>query len=184
MNDPITLDINAILRQLPHRYPFLLVDRVLECHKGQSIRALKNVTYNEPFFPGHFPQRPVMPGVLIIEALAQTAGILVGSVHGFREKVVLAKVVSATFERDVNPGETIRYDASIERMDDMGASTVGIVDRFSFADNAWAPVGRIELMFSHLDQNRAGVEFPEENFVFGENFRTLLEGAGLRKFSV
>jgi len=66
-------------------------------------------------------------------------------------------------------------------MDEMGASTVGIVDRFSFADNAWAPVGRIELMFSHLDQNRAGVEFPEENFVFGENFRTLLRGAGLDK---
>jgi len=105
-------------------------------------------------------------------------------VHDFREKVVLAKVVSAVIERDINPGETIRYDASIERMDDMGASTVGLVERYSFVDNAWAPVGRIELMFSHLDQNRAGVEFPEENFVFGENFRTLLEGAGLRKAGV
>src|SRR5262245_16160881 len=72
----LRLDINAILKQLPHRYPFLLVDRVLACEKGKSIRALKNVTYNEPFFPGHFPYRPVMPGVMIIEALAQTAGIL------------------------------------------------------------------------------------------------------------
>ena len=76
MSDIVTLDINAILRQLPHRYPFLLVDRVTECRKGESIVALKNVTYNEPYFPGHFPHRPVMPGVIIIEALAQTAGIL------------------------------------------------------------------------------------------------------------
>ena len=125
-----------------------------------------------------------MPNSLILEGMAQTAGILVGSVHGFREKVVLAKVASAVIERDVNPGETIRYSATIERMDDMGASTVGVIDRYSFADEAWAPVGRIEMMFSHLDQNRAGTEFPEENFVFGENFRTLLEGAGLRKAGI
>src|SRR6202043_1218083 len=77
MSDSIQLDILKILERLPHRYPFLLVDRVLECRPGHSIRALKNVTYNEPFFPGHFPTRPVMPGVMIIEALAQTAGILV-----------------------------------------------------------------------------------------------------------
>jgi len=70
------MDMQAILERLPHRYPFLLVDRVLELHPGKSIRALKNVTYNEPFFPGHFPGRPVMPGVMIIEALAQAAGIL------------------------------------------------------------------------------------------------------------
>src|SRR6195952_5914708 len=76
MTDPIKLDINAILQLLPHRYPFLLVDRVLECVPGKSIRALKNVTYNEPFFPGHFPGRPLMPGVMIVEALAQAAGIL------------------------------------------------------------------------------------------------------------
>jgi len=123
----------------------------------------------------------VMPASLNLEGMAQTAGTRVGSVHDFREKVVLAKVVSATFERDVLPGESIRYDASIDRLDDAGASTVGSVDRWSFIDEAWAPVGRIELLFSHLDQNRSGVEFPEENFVFGENFRTLLEGAGLRR---
>ena len=72
----LTMDINEVMRRLPHRYPFLLVDRVLECHSGKSIRALKNVTFNEPFFPGHFPHRPVFPGVMILEALAQTAGIL------------------------------------------------------------------------------------------------------------
>ena len=76
MSEAIQLDINQILRQLPHRYPFLLVDRVLEVRKGETIRAIKNVTYNEPYFTGHFPHRPVMPGVMIIEALAQCAGIL------------------------------------------------------------------------------------------------------------
>ena len=70
------LDIFAILKYLPHRYPFLLVDRVLECVPGESIRAVKNVTFNEPHFTGHFPDRPVMPGVMILEALAQCAGIL------------------------------------------------------------------------------------------------------------
>ena len=70
------MDIDAVRKQLPHRYPFLLVDRVLECEPGKTIRALKNVTVNEPYFPGHFPHRPVMPGVMILEALAQAAGIL------------------------------------------------------------------------------------------------------------
>ena len=70
------MDIHYILKQLPHRYPFLLVDRVLECKKGESLVAIKNVTINEPFFPGHFPHRPVMPGVMILEALAQATGLL------------------------------------------------------------------------------------------------------------
>ena len=71
-----TMDINEILQHLPHRYPFLLVDRVLEVIPGEKIRALKNVTINEPFFPGHYPHHPVMPGVLVIEAMAQAAAIL------------------------------------------------------------------------------------------------------------
>ena len=70
------MDIHQILKQLPHRYPFLLVDRVLEIEKGKRIKALKNVTMNEPFFTGHFPHRPVMPGVLMLEALAQAAALL------------------------------------------------------------------------------------------------------------
>jgi 3-hydroxyacyl-[acyl-carrier-protein] dehydratase len=70
------MDIHEILKQLPHRYPFLLVDRVLEVEKGKSIKALKNVTINEPFFVGHFPHRPVMPGVLMLEAMAQVAALL------------------------------------------------------------------------------------------------------------
>ena len=75
MTEALTMDIQEVMRRLPHRYPFLLVDRVLECIAGQSIRAIKNVTINEPFFPGHFPHRPVLPGVIILEALAQTAGV-------------------------------------------------------------------------------------------------------------
>ena len=76
MTETLKMDIYEVMRRLPHRYPMLLVDRVLECRSGESIHALKNVTVNEPFFSGHFPHRPVMPGVMILEALAQAAGIL------------------------------------------------------------------------------------------------------------
>ena len=76
MTEALKMDIYEVMRRLPHRYPMLLVDRVLECRSGESIHALKNVTVNEPFFSGHFPHRPVMPGVMILEALAQAAGIL------------------------------------------------------------------------------------------------------------
>ena len=163
---------------------WMWIDKVVAYEPNRRLVAVKGVSLSEEHLHAHFaaegalPACPVMPNSLILEGMAQTAGILVGSVHGFREKVVLAKVASAVIERDVNPGETIRYDATIERMDESGASTVGTIERFSFVDNAWAPVGRIEMMFSHLDQNRAGTEFPEEDFVFGENFRTLLSGLG------
>ena len=115
----IILDINGILKQLPHRYPFLLVDRVLECEEGKRIRALKNVTFNEPFFPGHFPGRPVMPGVIIIEALAQAAGIL-----AFRTAKVVPDentqfyfvgIDKARFRRPVEPGDQLILTASLQR---------------------------------------------------------------------
>ncbi len=119
MTDIISLDINAILRQLPHRYPFLLVDRVLECRKGDSIRALKNVTYNEPFFPGHFPHRPVMPGVMIIEALAQTAGILAfvtaGVIPDDDTRFYFVGIDKARFRRPVEPGDQLILTAKLER---------------------------------------------------------------------
>jgi 3-hydroxyacyl-[acyl-carrier-protein] dehydratase len=117
--DAIQLDINAILRQLPHRYPFLLVDRVLECHKGKSIRAIKNVTYNEPFFPGHFPYRPVMPGVMIIEALAQTAGILAfitaGVIPDENTRFYFVGIDKARFRKPVEPGDQVVLTATLER---------------------------------------------------------------------
>lgn len=119
MTDSIQLDINAILKQLPHRYPFLLVDRVTECVKGKSIRALKNVTYNEPFFPGHFPYRPVMPGVMIIEALAQTAGILAfvtaGVVPDENTRFFFVGIDKARFRKPVEPGDQLVLTATLER---------------------------------------------------------------------
>jgi len=119
MTDPTSLDINAILRQLPHRYPFLLVDRVLECRAGESIRALKNVTYNEPFFPGHFPARPVMPGVMIIEALAQAAGILAfvtaELVPDDHTRFYFVGIDQARFRKPVEPGDQLVLTAQLER---------------------------------------------------------------------
>ncbi|HET7371228.1 MAG TPA: 3-hydroxyacyl-ACP dehydratase FabZ, partial [Gammaproteobacteria bacterium] len=82
MSDQPVMDIHGILEQLPHRYPFLLVDRVIDCTPGESLTAIKNVTINEPFFPGHFPQRPVMPGVMILEAMAQATGLLAFATFG------------------------------------------------------------------------------------------------------
>ncbi|MDB6088428.1 MAG: 3-hydroxyacyl-ACP dehydratase [Gammaproteobacteria bacterium] len=119
MTDPIRLDINEILRFLPHRYPFLLVDRVLECHPGETIRALKNVTFNEPFFPGHFPGRPVMPGVMIIEALAQTAGILafasVNVIPNEQTRFYFVGIDKARFRKPVVPGDQLILTATVQR---------------------------------------------------------------------
>ena len=106
-----TMDINEIMRHLPHRYPFLLVDRVLECEVGQRIKAVKNVTINEPFFQGHFPGYPVMPGVLIIEALAQVSAILAYITRGERPDgrslLFFAGIDDARFKRPVFPGDQL-----------------------------------------------------------------------------
>ncbi len=114
------MDIHQILKLLPHRYPFLLVDRVLEIDKGKSIVALKNVTMNEPYFTGHFPHRPVMPGVMMLEALAQAAALL--SFHALDmvpdDKVVyyFAGIDSARFKRPVEPGDALILKVEIDRM--------------------------------------------------------------------
>jgi 3-hydroxyacyl-[acyl-carrier-protein] dehydratase len=119
MTESAQLDILAILKRLPHRYPLLLVDRVLELHPGESIRALKNVTFNEPFFAGHFPQRPVMPGVLIIEALAQAAGILTfvtaGVIPNDETKFYFVGIDKARFRKPVTPGDQLILTARLER---------------------------------------------------------------------
>jgi 3-hydroxyacyl-[acyl-carrier-protein] dehydratase len=115
----MTLDIHRILRRLPHRYPFLLVDRVLELEKNVRIKALKNVTINEPFFAGHFPARPVMPGVLMLEALAQTAALLsfesMDVEPGADTVVYFVGIDGARFKRPVEPGDQLILEASIER---------------------------------------------------------------------
>ena len=119
MSEGLQLDMAAILERLPHRFPFLLVDRVLELHRGSSIRALKNVTYNEPFFPGHFPGRPVMPGVMIIEALAQAAGILCfvteDVIPDHTTRFYFVGIDKARFRRPVVPGDQLVLTAQLER---------------------------------------------------------------------
>ena len=121
VNDhPPQLNVDEILRRLPHRYPFLLVDRVLEYRLGEGIRALKNVTYNEPFFRGHFPGRPVMPGVMIIEALAQTAGILcvlsANIIPSEETRFYFVGIDKARFRKPVEPGDQLVLTAQIKRV--------------------------------------------------------------------
>jgi 3-hydroxyacyl-[acyl-carrier-protein] dehydratase len=119
MSDNLQLDIHQVLRKLPHRYPILLVDRVLSLEPGKRVTALKNVTINEPFFMGHFPQRPVMPGVLMLEALAQASALLsfVSNGDELDDKTVVyfAGVDNARFKRPVEPGDQLILESSIER---------------------------------------------------------------------
>jgi 3-hydroxyacyl-[acyl-carrier-protein] dehydratase len=113
------IDIHEILKLLPHRYPILLVDRVLSVDPGKSIRALKNVTINEPFFAGHFPHRPVMPGVLMLEAMAQTAALLsfasAGASPDDKSVYYFAGIDAARFKRPVEPGDQLVMDVSLLR---------------------------------------------------------------------
>ena len=114
------MDIHEILRNLPHRYPMLLVDRVLECEPGKRILAIKNVTINEPFFNGHFPHHPVMPGVLIIEALAQAAAILsfktLGTLPDDKSVYYFVGIDEARFKRPVSPGDQLMLEVTVERL--------------------------------------------------------------------
>ena len=113
------MDIGGVLDHLPHRYPFLLIDRIRTVEPGKRIVALKNVTINEPFFQGHFPQRPIMPGVLILEAMAQAAGILVFRTQGNKPDAnsiyYLAGIDKARFKRPVVPGDQLEIEVMIER---------------------------------------------------------------------
>ena len=119
MSESISLDIMGVRRLLPHRYPFLLVDRVLECVKGDRIKAIKNVTANEPFFVGHFPHRPVMPGVMIIEALAQAAGILAFRTAGVfpdeHSRFFFVGIDKGRFRKPVEPGDQLILKAELVR---------------------------------------------------------------------
>lgn len=115
MSDRSDLDIQWIKSILPHRYPFLLVDRVLEIEPGKSIVGLKNVSVNEPFFNGHFPDRPVMPGVLLLEALAQTGALLLLHDRPERERklLYLMSIERAKFRRPVVPGDQVRFEVEV-----------------------------------------------------------------------
>ena len=116
-----SLDIHEILKHLPHRYPFLLIDRVLEFKPDSHLIGIKNVSHNEPYFPGHFPQRPVMPGVLILEALAQATGILafktVGKIPDQNSLYYFVGIDKARFKRPVEPGDQLRLEVEyVKRM--------------------------------------------------------------------
>jgi len=117
---PCVMDIEEIKRYLPHRYPFLLVDRIVELEENKSIRGIKNVTMNEPFFEGHFPGYPVMPAVLIIEALAQIASILAwkmaGRAPGDGTIIFFAAIDNARFRKQVRPGDQLVLAADVQRM--------------------------------------------------------------------
>lgn len=164
---------------------WMWIDRVVELVPRTRLTAIKHVSLAEEHLQAHFGATaergamPLMPASLIVEGMAQTAGILVGHAEGFREKVILAKVTIAELDREATPGDTLRFTATIENMDAAGASTSGVVELLEAWSGSATRIGRIDLMFSHIDRNLAGLEFPEHNFVFGEGFRTLLRSSGI-----
>lgn len=166
---------------------WMWIDRVIELERGKRLVAIKNISLAEEHLHDHFaadanfPAAPVMPFSLVIEGMAQTAGILVGHANDFREKVILAKIGSAAIEHEPLPGHTLRYTAEITHLDASGAATIGTIDLLDHADPAasWQRIGAIDLMFSHIDANRSGQVFREHNFVFGESFKTLLRTSGV-----
>lgn len=183
---------------------WLWLDRILELDKGARCVAIRNVTAAEDVLHDHFaagpinggfnggptgcapetvhPAYPVMPNSLIIEGFAQTAGILTGHANDFKEKVILAKIGKASFTGvAASPGTTIRHTAEITSLDERGSSTTGVVELLDPADPSAEPkaLATINMMFSHIDQNMQGLEFPEENFVFTDQFMDLLKRSGV-----
>ena len=183
---------------------WIWLDRILELEKATRCVAIKNVTAAEDVLHDHFasapgsnspgfnggptgcgpdaihPAYPVMPNTLIIEGFAQTAGILVGHANDFKEKVILAKIGKAVFTGlPATPGTTIRHTASVDKIDERGASTSGVVELLDPTTGEARPLATIEMMFSHIDQNMQGLEFPEENFVFTDQFMDLIARSGV-----
>ncbi len=160
------------------------IDRIVELTPHKRMVAIKNVSLAEEYLHDHFAAdgdlaaRPVLPATFMIEGMAQTAGILVGSARSFAEKVILAKVVRAEFDRDVFAGDTVRYEAILNRLDDAGAATDGTVSKCASGQGPFETIGRIDLLFSHVDKSMSGVDLPEHNFVFGDNLRVILQTAG------
>jgi 3-hydroxyacyl-[acyl-carrier-protein] dehydratase len=154
---------------------WIWIDKFTEFTSKVSATAVKNVSLAEEHLHDLYPAFPIVPHSLIVEGMAQTAGILVGEARNFAEKVILAKIGKATFHRLVRPGETIAFAANIQQLSEQGASISGTVTVTTDAGATPQPVAEIELMFSHIDQNLAGLEFPEHNFVFTEQFTELLK---------
>src|SRR5438067_1579411 len=148
---------------------WIWIDKFVEFTPRVSASAVKNVTLAEEHLHDLYPAFPIVPHSLIVEGMAQTAGILVGEARNFSEKVILAKIGRATFFRLARPGDTLTYTARIDQLSEQGASISGTV---TVGEDK---VAEVELMFSHIDQNMAGIEFPEHNFVFTEQFTELLK---------
>ena len=147
---------------------WIWIDKFVEFEPGRRAVALKNVSLAEEHVHDHWEPYPIHPASLMIEGMAQTAGILVGQARNFREKVILAKIARAEFDEVVVPGDQVTFRAEIESISPEAAATKGVVLRNG------KPIGRVDLMFSHIDRNLAGVKFPEENFVFTGQFERLI----------
>jgi len=152
---------------------WIWIDKFVEFESGKRAVSVKNVTLAEEHLHDHFPGFPVMPECLMIEAMAQTAGILVGQAKNFEEKVILAKINKCVFFDYVRPGDTLRLEAIIDSIAPEAAGTKGKITRDETL------VAEIDLMFSHIDQNIGGKKFPDENFVFTDMFASLMQGIGL-----
>lgn len=148
---------------------WIWIDRFLEFRRGQSARAVKNLSLAEDYFADHFPGYPIMPAPLMLEGLAQTGGILVGEVNDFREKVILAKIPSAHFRREVLAGEQLIYEVEIVHMRPEGASVRG---RVLIGEET---VAEAEIFFAHLDQARSQQLFGDHNFVFTGELKNMLD---------
>ncbi|MGN6367522.1 MAG: beta-hydroxyacyl-ACP dehydratase [Phycisphaerae bacterium] len=156
---------------------WIWIDKFEKFEVNVAATAVKNVSLAEEHLHDHVPGFPVMPASLMIEGMAQTAGILVGAARNFQEKVILAKINKATFSRLVRPGEQIVYAAKIVNVNETGASIEGTITARTTvnAQPAELPVGTIDMMFSHIDNNMSGMKFPEFNFVFNSQFMELFE---------
>ena len=148
---------------------WIWIDSFTEFVSGETATAVKNLTLAEEHLHDHFPGYPVMPPSLMIEGMAQTAGILVGEARAFEEKVILAKIRRARFDEYPVPQDRISYRATIESIDQVGATTSGVVLRND------RQIGCVDLMFSHVDRSLSDLDLPEHNFVFSEQFMSLLE---------
>lgn len=145
------------------------IDRFVEFEPGKRAVAIKNVSLAEEHLHDHWEQFPNHPPSLMIEGVAQTGGILVGQVSDFKEKVALAKITKAEFSDVAVPGDQLTYEVELDSIASEAAATRGIVRKNGDV------IGQVNLMFSHLDQNMAGTEFPEENFIFTGSFQRLIE---------
>ena len=156
---------------------WIWIDKFEKFEVNVAAVAVKNVSLAEEHLHDHFPGFPVMPASLMIEGMAQTAGILVGAARNFQEKVILAKIGKASFSRLVRPGEQLVYSARIVNVSEQGAAIEGTITSRTMINGqpTELAVGAIEMMFSHIDNNISGMKFPEFNFVFNSQFMALFE---------